>query len=303
MSGGGLKTLLAIAGVMGLAVITPGYAQATHYSHHRRHAAPQPSADDPGLRSASAYVLDRGDSSVWYSHNASVASPIASITKLMTALVVADAHQPLDEVLQLTSDDRAVGKGAASRLAIGTKLTRGELLHLALMSSENRAAHALGRNYPGGIPAFVLAMNAKAQSLGMTASHFVEPTGLSSDNVASPEDLSRLVMAAALDPTIRDFSTDTEHSVRIGRHLVEFRNTDALVRNPAWNIIVQKTGYITEAGRCLVMQAVIGGRDVVIVLLNSFGKYTRVADAVRVRRWVEARMNEHAAHVVASSTT
>jgi D-alanyl-D-alanine endopeptidase (penicillin-binding protein 7) len=232
-----------------------------------------------------------------------VASPIASITKLMTALVVADAHQPLDEVLQLTNDDRAIGKGAASRLAIGTKLTRGELLHLALMSSENRAAHALGRNYPGGVPAFVRAMNDKAQSLGMTATRFVEPTGLSSDNVASPEDLSRLVMAAAQNPTIRDFSTDTEHSVRVGRRMVEFRNTDALVRNPAWNIIVQKTGYITEAGRCLVMQAVIGGRDVVIVLLNSFGKYTRVADAVRVRKWVEARMNEHTAHVVASSAT
>jgi serine-type D-Ala-D-Ala endopeptidase (penicillin-binding protein 7) len=182
-------------------------------------------------------------------------------------------------------------------------LTRGELLHLALMSSENRAAHALGRNYPGGIPAFVRAMNEKAQSLGMTASHFVEPTGLSSDNVASPEDLSRLVMAAAQNPTIRDFSTDTEHSVRIGRHMVEFHNTDALTRNPGWDIIVQKTGYITAAGRCLVMQAVIGGRDVVIVLLNSFGKYTRVADAVRVRKWVEERMSEHTAHVAVSSNS
>ena len=303
MSGGGLKTALAVAGLLGLALTTQGHAATTHGSHHRRHAVVQPSADDPGLRSAAAYVLDRDDSSVWYSHNASVASPIASITKLMTALVVADAHQPLDEVLQVTTEDRAIGKGAASRLAIGTSLTRGDLLHLALMSSENRAAHALGRNYPGGVPAFVHAMNDKAKSLGMTATHFVEPTGLSSDNVASPEDLSRLVMAAAQNPTIRDFSTDTEHSVRIGRHLVEFRNTDALVRNPAWNIIVQKTGYITEAGRCLVMQAVIGGRDVVIVLLNSFGKYTRVADAVRVRRWVEARMSEHTAHVVASSNT
>ena len=250
------------------------------------------SADDPGLKSAAAYVVDQQDSSVWYSHNASVASPIASITKLMTALVVADAHLPLDEVLQVTADDRALGKGAGSRLAVGTKLTRGDLLHLALMSSENRAAHALGRNYPGGLPAFVRAMNAKAQSLGMTTSHFVEPTGLSSDNVASPEDLSRLVMAAAQNPTIRDFSTDTEHSVRIGRHMVAFRTTDALVRNPAWNIIVQKTGYITEAGRCLVMQAVIGGRNMVIVLLNSFGKYTRVADAVRMRKWIEARMSE-----------
>jgi len=304
MSGGRLNMLLAVAGVLGLVAAAPAFATTTHHSRHHRHVAVLPlSADDPGLKSGAAYVVDQADSSVWYAHNANVASPIASITKLMTALVVADAHQPLDEVLQVTAEDRAIGKGAASRLAVGTSLTRGDLLHLALMSSENRAAHALGRNYPGGIPAFARAMNEKAQSLGMTSSHFVEPTGLSSDNVASPEDLSRLVMAAAQNPTIRDYSTDTEHSVRIGRHMVEFRTTDALVRNPAWNIIVQKTGYITEAGRCLVMQAVIGGRNVVIVLLNSFGKYTRVADAVRMRKWIEARMSEHAAHVVASSNS
>jgi serine-type D-Ala-D-Ala endopeptidase (penicillin-binding protein 7) len=304
MSGGRLMTLLAVTGLLGLAVAAPAFATTAHKSHHHRHLVVLPlSADDPGLKSAAAYVVDQADSSVWYAHNANVASPIASITKLMTALVVADAHQPLDEMLQVTVDDRAIGKGASSRLAVGTKLTRGDLLHLALMSSENRAAHALGRNYPGGIPAFARAMNEKAQSLGMTSSHFVEPTGLSSDNVASPQDLSRLVMAAAQNPTIRDFSTDTEHSVRIGRHMVEFRTTDALVRNPGWNIIVQKTGYITEAGRCLVMQAVIGGRNVVIVLLNSFGKYTRVADAVRMRKWIEARMTEHTAHVVASSNT
>ena len=294
--------MLAIAAVMGLALGGPAVA-ATRHHHHRHSALPQPSADDPGLRSSAAYIVDQTDSAVWYSRNATVASPIASITKLMTALVVADAQQPMDEVLQITNEDRALGKGAASRLAVGTKLTRGDLLHLALMSSENRAAHALGRNYPGGIAAFTRAMNEKAQALGMTSSHFVEPTGLSSDNVASPQDLSRLVVAAAQNPTIRDFSTDSEHSVRIGRHMVEFRTTDALVRNPAWNIIVQKTGYITEAGRCLVMQAVIGGRNVVIVLLNSFGKYTRVADAVRVRRWIEARMNEHGGHGVASAST
>jgi len=303
MAGDRLTTLLAIAGVMVLgSAAAPAFSATTHNGHHRRHLATPLSAEDPGLKSAAAYVIDQGDSSVWYAHNANVASPIASITKLMTALVVADAQQPLDEVLEVSPEDRAIGKGAFSRLAVGTKLTRGDLLHLALMSSENRAAHALGRNYPGGVPAFVKAMNAKAQSLGMTSSHFVEPTGLSCDNVASPQDLSRLVMAAAQNPTIRDFSTDTEHSVLIGRRMVEFRTTDALVRNPGWNIIVQKTGYITEAGRCLVMQAVIGGRNVVIVLLNSFGKYTRVADAVRMRKWIEARMNEHAAvHVVAST--
>jgi D-alanyl-D-alanine endopeptidase (penicillin-binding protein 7) len=304
MTGGRLTTLLAIAGIMVLGSAAPALSATTHNAHHRHHLAPPLSADDPGLKSAAAYVVDQGDSSVWYSHNANVASPIASITKLMTALVVADAHQPLDEVLEVSPEDRAIGKGAFSRLAIGTKLTRGDLLHLALMASENRAAHALGRNYPGGVPAFVKAMNAKAQSLGMTSSHFVEPTGLSCDNVASPADLSRLVMAAAQNPTIRDFSTDTEHSVLIGHRMVEFRTTDALVRNPGWNIIVQKTGYITEAGRCLVMQAVIGGRNVVIVLLNSYGKYTRVADAVRMRKWIEARMTEHtAAHVVASTNS
>ncbi|HTV78926.1 MAG TPA: D-alanyl-D-alanine endopeptidase [Steroidobacteraceae bacterium] len=302
MAGGRFSRLLALAGVMVMGAAAPAFSATTH--HHHRHMATRLSPDDPGLKSAAAYVVDEGDSSVWYSRNATVASPIASITKLMTALVVADAHQPLDEVLQVTADDRAIGKGAYSRLAVGTKLTRGDLLHLALMSSENRAAHALGRNYPGGVPAFVKAMNEKARSLGMTSSRFVEPTGLSSDNVASPEDLSRLVVAAAQNPTIRDFSTDTEHSVRIGRRMVEFRTTDALVRNPAWNIIVQKTGYITEAGRCLVMQAVIGGRNVVIVLLNSFGKYTRVADAVRMRKWIEARMSEHnGAHVMASASS
>jgi serine-type D-Ala-D-Ala endopeptidase (penicillin-binding protein 7) len=307
MNPGKLKTILTIAsllGMLGCGWSAAANATTTHHSRHRRHAAdPVPSADDPGLKSAAAYVIDQGDSSVWYSHNAGVASPIASITKLMTALVVADAHLPMDEMLRVTAEDRGVGTTAASRLAVGTELTRGELLHLALMSSENRAAHALGRNYPGGVTAFVRAMNEKAQSLGMTSSHFVEPTGLSSDNVASPEDLSRLVMAAAQNPTIRDFSTDTEHTVRIGRRLVEFHNTDALTRNPGWDIIVQKTGYITAAGRCLVMQAVIGGRDVVIVLLNSFGKYTRVADAVRVRKWVEARMSEHSAHTAVSTNS
>ena len=172
MIGGRLKRWLAAAGLMGLSAVAPAYAATTHNGHHHRHSAAPLSADDPGLKSAAAYVVDQGDSAVWYSHNASVASPIASITKLMTALVVADAHQPLDEELQVTAEDRAIGKGAASRLAIGTHLTRGDLLHLALMSSENRAAHALGRNYPGGVPAFVHAMNEKARTLGMTSHPF-----------------------------------------------------------------------------------------------------------------------------------
>jgi D-alanyl-D-alanine endopeptidase (penicillin-binding protein 7) len=163
-------------------------------------------------------------------------------------------------------------------------------MHLALMASENRAAHALGRNYPGGIEACVTAMNAKARELGMTSSHFVEPTGLSEENVASPEDLAKLVMAAAKVPEIREYSTDGDYAVRVGRRTVHYRNTDSLVSKSDWNIVVQKTGYIHEAGRCLVMQTVIEDRPLVIVLLNSYGKRTRVADARRVRRWVEATM-------------
>jgi D-alanyl-D-alanine endopeptidase (penicillin-binding protein 7) len=203
--------------------------------------------------------------------------------------VVLDANQPLDELLQITDEDHERGRGAFSRLAVGTRLSRGDLLHVALMSSENRAAHALGRNYPGGLPAFVAAMNARARALGMSHARFVDPTGLSSDNVASPADLSKLVIAAAREPAIQQFSTDQLHTVRVGRRQLEFRNTDLLVRNPSWNIVVQKTGYITEAGKCLVMKALIRGRAVVIVLLDSYGKYTRVADAQRIRKWLEAR--------------
>jgi len=248
---------------------------------------------DPKLMSSSVLVVDQNDSSVLYSRHSDVAAPIASITKLMTALVVLDAKQPLDEPIQITDADRDFPKAAFSRLTVGTTLTRGDLMHLALMSSENRAAHALGNNYPGGMRAMVAAMNAKAAALGMTSSHFVDPTGLSSENVASPEDLSKLVIAASKNRTIREYSTDKNYSVRVRRHLVEYHNTDNLVANPTWNIIVQKTGYITEAGKCLVMAAVIEGRSVVIVLLDSLGKYTRVADAKRIKTWMEASANAH----------
>src|ERR1700690_2029476 len=230
----------------------------------------------PKLKSTSVLIFDPSDSSVLYSRNSSVAAPIASITKLMTALVVLDAKQPLDEPLEITTAEQDLPKGGVSRLTVGTVLTRGDLMHLALMSSENRAAHALGNNYPGGMPAMVSAMNAKAAELGMT-----------SENVASPEDLSKLVIAASRNPTIREYSTDKRYTVRVRRHLVEFHNTDNLVANPTWNIIVQKTGYIAEAGRCLVMEAGIEGRTVVIVLLDSLGKHTRVADAKRVKSWME----------------
>jgi len=253
--------------------------------HHRRH----PATDQPDIRSTAVLVLDEGSSTVLLARQADVPTPIASITKLMTAIVVLEARQPLDEILQVTEADHEHGRGAFSRLTVGTKLSRGDLMHVALMSSENRAAHALGRNYPGGLSACVAAMNAKAKALGMRNARFVDPTGLSSDNVASPSDLAKLVIAASHVPTIQEYSTDSRHEVRVGRRELEFRNTDLLVRSPAWNIVVQKTGYIAEAGKCLVMKALIRDRPVVIVLLDSYGKYTRVADAQRIRKWLETR--------------
>jgi D-alanyl-D-alanine endopeptidase (penicillin-binding protein 7) len=256
------------------------------------HAKP---AMAPKLKSSSVLVIDPTDSSVLYSRNSDVAAPIASITKLMTALVVLDARQSMDEPLEITQAETDLPKANVSRLTVGTVLTRSDLMHLALMSSENRAAHALAANYPGGVRACVAAMNAKAKALGMHNAHFDDPTGLSSDNVASPEDLSKLVIAASHNAVIREYSTDPSYTVRVHRHLVEFRNTDNLVKNPTWNIIVQKTGYISEAGKCLVMEAVIEGRNVVIVLLDSLGKYTRVADAKRVKTWMESLTPERVA--------
>ena len=254
-------------------------------------AAAKPTPE-PKLKSSSVLIIDQSDSSILYSRNSDVAAPIASITKLMTALVVLDARQPMDEPLEITEAELDLPKANVSRLSVGTVLTRGDLMHLALMASENRAAHALGANYPGGLTAFVRAMNAKAAELGMQNARFADPTGLSSENVASPEDLSKLVIAASKNRVIREYSTDKSYTVRVHRHLVEYRNTDNLVANPTWNIIVQKTGYIAEAGKCLVMEAVIQGRNVVIVLLDSLGKYTRVADAKRVKSWMESVASE-----------
>ena len=276
----------------------PAGAAATPVKYSTR---PTHASHEPVLRSSAALVLDTTHSAVLYSRRSDVALPIASITKLMTALVVIDAGQRLDEELSISDEDRSLAKGAASRLTPGTRLTRADLMHLALMASENRAAHALGRNYPGGIAACVIAMSAKARELGMANAHFVEPTGLSDENVASPEDLSKLVMAAAKVPEIREFSTDSDYVVNVGRRLVRFHNTDSLVNKADWNIIVQKTGYIHEAGRCLVMQTVIEDRTVVIVLLNSFGKRTRVADARRIRKWMESTLLAHAEALPAST--
>jgi len=247
--------------------------------------------DQPALRSSAALVLDESTEAVLFSKHAELPTPIASITKLMTALVVLEADQPLGQLLEITPEDTTLSKSSVSRLAVGTVLTRGDLLHLALMSSENRAAHALGRNYPGGLGACIAAMNAKARALGMLSAHFVEPTGLSSDNIASPEDLSKLVIAASQNPTIQSYSTDSRYLVAVGRRLLEFRNTDSLVTNPSWNIVVQKTGYIAEAGKCLVMKAIIEGRAIVIVLLDSLGKESRLADARRIKKWMESRLS------------
>jgi D-alanyl-D-alanine endopeptidase (penicillin-binding protein 7) len=257
-------------------------------AHAATSSSKPPHASTPDVRSDVVLILDQQNHVPIYARKADIAAPIASITKLMTALVVLEAGQQLDEPIVITEEDRTKGKGAYSRLAPGANLTRGDLLHLALMSSENRAAHAVGRNYPGGLKACVRAMNAKAKALLMSSAHFVDPAGLSSQNVASATDLAKLVMATAQNPLIREYSTDDAHTVQVGKHLLEFRNTNSLVSNPTWNIVVQKTGYLSEAGRCLVLDTIIQERQVVIVLLNSFGKYTRTADAKRIRSWMES---------------
>jgi D-alanyl-D-alanine endopeptidase (penicillin-binding protein 7) len=238
------------------------------------------------LKSAVALVLDQDTNEVLFSKNSAAVLPIASITKLMTAVVVTEAQLPLDEMLTISQDDVDTEKHSRSRLRVGTELSRLEMLHLALMSSENRAAHALGRYYPGGIDAFVGAMNQKAHELGMADTHYVEPTGLSSHNQSSARDLATLVKAAHEVKLIRDLSTSPEYAVEVGNRELQFRTTNALVRSPSWESGLQKTGYISEAGRCMVMQAKLAGRQLIMVFLDSAGKYSRFGDAERVRRWI-----------------
>lgn len=242
-----------------------------------------------GLRSNVVFVQDLSSKAVLYSRNEQVVRPIASITKLMTAVIIVDAKLPMDEVIQVTQADVDVVKHSRSRLAVGAKHTRGDMMHLALMSSENRAAHALGRTYPGGMTAFVNAMNAKARELGMVQSTFVEPTGLSSANVSTPRDLVKLLQASASRPAIRFYTTDHQHEVRSAGHPTLFRNTNMLVSNPSWDIKVSKTGFINEAGQCLVMVARINNRDTAIVLLNAEGKGTRIGDAVKIKQMIQSR--------------
>ncbi|WP_419964633.1 D-alanyl-D-alanine endopeptidase [Pelomonas cellulosilytica] len=246
--------------------------------------------DDPlSLKSSVAYVLDQNTNEVLFSKNPQAVLPIASITKLMTALVVVESGLPMDEKLTVTEEDRDTEKNTGSRLAFGTTLTRGDMLHLALMSSENRAAHALGRNYPGGLEAFVAAMNAKAISLGMADTHYVEPTGLSSRNQSSAADLAKLVNVTSQVPLLRDLSTSREARVALGKRLVQFRSTNGLLSNPLWDIGLQKTGFINEAGKCLVMQARMAGRQLIMVFLDSSGKASRIADAERIRKWLSSQ--------------
>jgi D-alanyl-D-alanine endopeptidase (penicillin-binding protein 7) len=238
------------------------------------------------LNSSAVMVVDQKTGEILLEKNPDAALPIASITKVMTAMVIIDAGLPLSEVITITADDTNLEKYSSSRLRVGARFSRAELLHLALMSSENRAAHALGRTFPGGMDVFVNAMNEKAQALGMGTSRFVEPTGLSSANVASPRDLSRLVKAAHEFPLIREYSTAREAVVRVGGREQQFRNTNALTRNDNWDLGLSKTGFIRDAGKCLVMQASIDDQDVIIVMLDAEGSAKRISDAERIRRWL-----------------
>ncbi|MCC6198366.1 MAG: D-alanyl-D-alanine endopeptidase [Burkholderiales bacterium] len=252
-------------------------------------ATPIPDAAKLRLSSANVVVLDAEQGRAVYSKAADEVTPIASLTKLMTAMVVLDAGQPRDELLEIDMDDFDYIKGSRSRLGMGAALTRDEMLRLALMSSENRAASTLARHYPGGMLAFVAAMNDKARSLGMTRTHYDDATGLSPRNVSTANDLAKLVRAASEYPLIREYSTTPAHHVEVQPtgETLGFRNSNALVKDAEWDIQLQKTGYIREAGRCVVMLATIASRPVVIVLLDSIGKLTRVADAQRVKYWLE----------------
>jgi serine-type D-Ala-D-Ala endopeptidase (penicillin-binding protein 7) len=244
-------------------------------------------ADSLSLKSSVAFVVDQDTNEVLFKKNELAILPIASITKLMTGLLIVEAKLPMDEAITITQSDVDTEKGSSSRLKVGATLTRGELLHLALMSSENRAAHALGRSYPGGIDVFVETMNARAKALGMRDTSYVEPTGLSSKNQSSARDLATLVDFAYGDATLRELSTSVGYQVAVGSRTLQFNTTNRLVKSPAWEIGLQKTGYISEAGQCLVMQAKVAGRKLIMVFLDSKGKLTRLADAERVKRWVE----------------
>jgi serine-type D-Ala-D-Ala endopeptidase (penicillin-binding protein 7) len=261
------------------------YAGTNIHSHSVQKAHKAPSLK---VQSHIALIYDEQSGLPLYNKNAEMVVPIASITKLMTAMVMLDAHLPMDEEVMVIDDDLNKIRRAKSRLRVGMTLTRSEMLKIALMASENRAALALARSYPGGPTAMVAAMNAKASALGMQNTRFLDPTGLDSDNVSTAQDLVKMVAAAHRYPLIHQYTTSTSHSVEgLRGRTMRFSNTNPLVKNASWDIGVSKTGYITEAGLCLVMEAKINQRPVIIVLLNSWGKRTRVGDANRVKKWVE----------------
>jgi len=244
---------------------------------------------EPNVRSSGALVYDPTTGAILFAKNADQAAPIASITKLMTAMVVLDANQPLDEVIEIGPEDIDTLKNTHSRLPLGTRFRRGDLMRLALMASDNRAAAALGRTYPGGLAACVEAMNAKAKLLGTTQTHYVDSSGLSPSNLSTPADLGTIVAAAATYPIITEYTTTSAVNVTLpdSKRKLSFVNTNSLVGHSDWKIGLSKTGYINEAGKCLVMQAMIANQPVVIVLLDSWGRLTRVADANRIRKWLE----------------
>jgi len=244
-------------------------------------------SDSLDLKSSVALVIDQDTNEILFRKNDQAVVPIASITKLMTGLLISEANLSMSEIIEISQADVDTEKGSSSRLRVGTQLSRREMLHLALMSSENRAANALGRTFPGGLPIFVSLMNEKARILGMQDTRYVEPTGLSSKNQSSAHDLALLVSVASQNSLLREYSTSHGHQVAVGNRVLQYNNTNRLVKNPIWDIGLQKTGYISEAGQCLVMQAKVAGRKLIMVFLDSAGKLSRLGDAERVRHWVE----------------
>ncbi|HEX4986264.1 MAG TPA: D-alanyl-D-alanine endopeptidase [Burkholderiales bacterium] len=286
-----MKALVSVLGALVCAAVLPAFAAggATHASPRPPHFSAKPVA--LRLRSGAVLVQDQDSGEQLYAKNVDQIMPIASITKLMTAMVVLDSGLPLLESIEIGRDDVDRRKGSRSKLQVGTSLMRAEMLKLALMASENRAAAALARNFPGGTGAFVAAMNQKAAELGMLNTHFEDPTGLTPDNVSTAEDLAKMVAAAHAYPLIREYTTSDSFRIESEgkrRHrMLSYVNSNRLVKNRQWDIGLSKTGYISEAGRCLVMQAVIADKPVIIVLLDSWGKLSRIADANRIKRWIE----------------
>jgi D-alanyl-D-alanine endopeptidase (penicillin-binding protein 7) len=277
-----LEKIVALAALAAVCALTIGFAQAGD----QKKAAKK--SDEVFLRSAVALVQDAASGETLIAKNQGAVLPIASITKLMTAMVILDANLNLEQRVAISDEDYDLVKGTRSRLRPGTVLTRDELLLLALMSSENRAAFSLARTYPGGTTAFVAAMNEKARVLGMTDTRFIDPTGLSSSNVSTAHDLARLVAAAHEYPLIRQYSTRESATVQAFGRALDYRNTNGLVRSSHWEIGLSKTGYISEAGRCLVMRVRLASRELNVVLLDSWGKLSRVGDANRIKKWLEA---------------